>query len=113
MRNLVVRAVPSLLLASLLALLFGQSTPVEKSARNIIEAKCVACHGPARMSELDLRDRASILKGGKRGPALVPGKADESLLYKAVKREGDVQMPPGKTPLTAAEVNVPSRRTAL
>src|SRR5262249_18247758 len=54
---------------------------------------------------LDLRDRASILKGGKRGPALVPGQADESLLYKAVKREGDVQMPPGKVALSAAEVN--------
>ena len=105
MRNLVVRGVPALLLASLLALLFGQSVPVEKAARSIIEAKCLACHGPARMSELDLRDRPSILKGGKRGPALVPGKAADSLLYKAVRREGDVQMPPGKTALSAAEVS--------
>ena len=57
------------------------------------------------MSDLDLRDRDTILKGGKRGPAIVPGKADESLLYKAVRREGELQMPPGKSALTAAEVN--------
>jgi hypothetical protein len=56
------------------------------------------------MSDLDVRDRAALLKGGKRGPAIVPGKADESLLYKAVRRDGEIQMPPGKTALTAAEV---------
>ena len=50
-----------------------------------------------------------MLKGGKRGPAVVPGNADESLLYKAVKRDGDLQMPPGKTPLTAAEVSDSAR----
>ena len=58
------------------------------------------------MSDLDLRERETILKGGKRGPAVVPGNAEESLLYKAVKREGDLQMPPGKTALTAAKVSV-------
>ena len=52
------------------------------------------------MSDLDLRERDTILKGGKRGPAIVPGKAEESLLYKAVRREGELQMPPGKTALT-------------
>jgi hypothetical protein len=56
------------------------------------------------MSDLDVRERAALLKGGKRGPAIVPGKAEESLLYKAVRRDGELQMPPGKTALTAAEV---------
>ena len=54
--------------------------------------------------DLDLRESSTTLKGGERGPAIVPGKADESLLYKAVKRDGELQMPPGKTALTAAEV---------
>lgn len=105
MRYRVLRVVPAVPLAGLLALLFGQPAPVEKSARSIIEAKCLACHGAARMSDLDLRERASILKGGKRGASVVPGKADESLLYKAVKRDGEIQMPPGKSTLTAAEVD--------
>ena len=56
------------------------------------------------MSDLDLRQPETILKGGKRGPAIVPGKAEQSLLYKAVKRDGDLQMPPGKVALTPSEV---------
>src|SRR4030095_11026383 len=36
----------------------------------------------------------SLKKGGKRGPAIVPGKAEESLLYEAVTRKGDLKMPP-------------------
>ena len=73
-------------------------------AQAVLAAKCLACHGAARMSDLDLRDRAAFLKGGKRGPSVVPGDAEGSLLYQAVKQSGDVKMPPGKTPLTAAEV---------
>jgi cytochrome c553 len=96
---------PLLLFIAILALVFGQqSTTPDKTATAILQAKCVSCHGAARMSDLDMREPAGILKGGKRGPAVVPGKADDSLLYKAVKREGDLQMPPGKGALTAAEV---------
>src|SRR5687767_12143371 len=104
MRYLVGQLRPLLLFAGVLALVSGQSNTVEKQAAAILQTKCVACHGAARMSDLDLREPAAILKGGKRGPAIVPGKADQSLLYKAVKREGDLQMPPGKSALTAAEV---------
>jgi mono/diheme cytochrome c family protein len=104
MRQLL-RIGPVVGMGGLIAALFAQSDPAEKTARSILETKCAACHGPARMSDLDVRDRATILKGGKRGPAIVPGKADESLLYQAVRRQGELQMPPGKTALTAAEVN--------
>src|SRR5215471_11945324 len=96
---------PATAAVGLIAALFAQTDSTEKSARNILDTKCAVCHGPAQMSGLDLRERATILKGGKRGPAIVPGKAAESLLYKAVRREGELQMPPGKTALTAAEVN--------
>ena len=99
-----VRAVA--LSAAFLALVSGQPGPVDKEASAIIEAKCLSCHGDARMSDLDLRERATILKGGKRGPALVPGDAEASLLYKAVRREGELQMPPGKAALTPAEVSI-------
>jgi hypothetical protein len=89
----------------LLAVSFAQSDPAEKTVRSVFETKCAACHGAAQMSGLDLRNRDTILKGGKRGPAIVPGKAGESLLYKAVRRDGELQMPPGKTALSAADVN--------
>lgn len=92
-----------LLLGCLLNFVFGQSD--SKTAKAILEAKCITCHGDLRTSDLDLRERGAILKGGKRGPAVVPGNAEASLLYKAVKREGELQMPPGKTGLIPSEVS--------
>src|SRR5260370_25761203 len=97
---------PVLLCGTVCALMFGQTDSVEESARKILSNRCASCHGEARMSDLDVRDLTTLLKGGKRGPAIVPGRAAQSLLLKAVKREGELQMPPGKTPLPAAEVEV-------
>ena len=54
--------------------------------------RCTSCHGRQRQEgDLDLRTRAGILKGGKSGPAIVPGKSAESLLVKRVRAE---EMPP-------------------
>ncbi len=88
------------------ALSGSAQSSIEKSAAAILDAKCLSCHGAARMSDLDLRDVAAMLKGGKRGPAIVPGHAEKSLLYTAVKRDGALQMPPGKVALTTSEVGV-------
>src|SRR5438874_1132478 len=80
---------PVLLLSALiLALASGQSSLVEKNARAVLDAKCVGCHGAGHISDLDLRQTETILKGGKRGPALTPGNADTSLLYQAVRGDG-------------------------
>lgn len=92
--------VASLLLAAIAPA--GAQSP----AMGVLEKHCMACHGPARMAGLDLRQRDLALKGGGRGPALVPGKPDESLLYTAILRQGALQMPPGKQNLTAAEIDV-------
>src|SRR5262245_59060589 len=53
---------------------------------------CTVCHGRRKQEAgLDLRTRAGMLKGGKSGPAIVPGDPDKSLLLKKV-RSGE--MPP-------------------
>src|SRR6266702_2305753 len=66
------------------------------AAIGIFERRCAQCHGESSgLSGLKLTSRESILKGGSRGAALVPGKPDESLLYKAVAHTGEVSMPPG------------------
>ena len=45
--------------------------------------RCTACDGLRRQEgDLDLRTKASMLKGGKSGPAIVPGNPDESLILK-------------------------------
>jgi cytochrome c553 len=79
----------------------------EKNVRPLFVEKCMACHGsgsaPA-MSGLSLDSRESLLKGGTRGPALVSGKPEESLLLRVVRHsEGAVKMPPGKK-LSDAEI---------
>jgi len=71
--------------------------PLEVRARALLDAKCIGCHGAAQMSGLDLRTQQALQKGGTRGPAL-------PLLLKAVRREGDLKMPPGKTPLSDLEI---------
>ncbi len=74
--------------------------PMEEVFRSrllpVIERDCQGCHGAAMaLSNLDLRTRAALLKGGVRGPAVVPGKADESLLIQAIEGRNKLQMPPG------------------
>jgi hypothetical protein len=58
------------------------------------------------MSGLSLESLQGMMAGGKRGPALIPGKASESLLYKAAARDGDLKMPPGNKTLSAADLLV-------
>jgi hypothetical protein len=59
---------------------------------SILGAKCFVCHGRREQKGgLDLRTRATILRGGKSGPAMVPGKPDESLLIRRIAAQ---QMPP-------------------
>src|SRR5215510_10557437 len=49
-----------------------------------LAAKCQTCHGEDGAAGLDMRSRASFLKGGKRGAAIIPGDAEKSLLYLAL-----------------------------
>jgi hypothetical protein len=68
----------------------------EKEVRPILVQKCQKCHGSKkRESGLRLDSRAALLQGGERGPAAVPGKADQSTLIAAVRQQGDLKMPPG------------------
>src|SRR5262245_47283134 len=67
----------------------------EKEVRPIFVAKCQSCHGDKKQKGgLRLTGRAAVLQGGGRGPAIVPGKPDESLLMKAIGYAGEPKMPP-------------------
>jgi hypothetical protein len=53
----------------------------QKDVAPLLAEKCLGCHGGSRkMNDLALETREDALRGGKRGPALVPGKPEESLL---------------------------------
>src|SRR6266542_1638951 len=79
----------------------------ESKVRPLLLAKCVECHGDKKAKgELRLDSRAGWAKGGESGPAIVPGKPDESLLIKAVRyQDKDLQMPPKKA-LSLEEVKI-------
>ena len=77
---------------------------LEKSAGAVLDRHCMACHGEAQMAGLDMRERETLLKGGKSGPAVVPGKADTSLLYQAASHAGELKMPPGAARIPKEEL---------
>ncbi len=61
-----------------------------------LKQQCLGCHGEANtFAELDLRTRDAALKGGQRGPAIISGDPDASLLITAIDHAGELQMPPG------------------
>ncbi len=66
-----------------------------KEIADILDGKCTGCHSSALAeNKLNLEDVAGMLKGGKRGPAIVAGKADDSLLFKMAAHLVDPVMPP-------------------
>jgi len=71
----------------------------EKNIRPILVQQCLGCHSATSqpiMGGLRLDDRAFALKGGSRGPAIVPGNPAESLLLKVLLHTaGPLKMPPG------------------
>jgi hypothetical protein len=80
----------------------------ETHVRPILHERCIECHSTTKKVKggLALDTRADWMKGGDAGPAIVPGKPEESLLLKAVSwADLDLQMPPKKK-LSEREVNV-------
>jgi hypothetical protein len=81
----------------------------EKRVRPILVERCIGCHGPDKQKgELRLDSRASILAGGASGPAVEPGKTEESLLVGAINYVGPYHMPP-KSKLPADEIEALTR----
>lgn len=75
-----------------------QTTFFETKIRPVLATQCGKCH--ASTSEklrggLKLDGREALRRGGDTGPAIVPGKPDESLLIRAIRYgDDDLQMPP-------------------
>jgi Protein of unknown function (DUF1553)/Protein of unknown function (DUF1549)/Planctomycete cytochrome C len=70
----------------------------------ILERRCVHCHdGATHKGNLSLSTAAAVFKGGDSGPAVVPGKPDESLLLDMISGNPP-EMPQTDKPLTQQEV---------
>ncbi|MGH9722925.1 MAG: PSD1 and planctomycete cytochrome C domain-containing protein [Bryobacteraceae bacterium] len=85
------------------AISLAQPTPTqieffERRIRPVLVERCYECHGPKAaqpMSELRLDTRAGMLKGGERGPAIIPGDSENSRLIRAIRyQDPRLLMPP-------------------
>ena len=80
-----------------------------KQIQPILADRCYSCHGPEKQkSDLRLDTPAAILKGGKKGLALVAGKVAKSPLYAStILPKGDDDIMPAKgDPLTQAQTEL-------
>jgi hypothetical protein len=102
----------ALLLTSFVPAAQSQPQPVdptdleffETSIRPLLAARCYSCHGPGQQfASLRLDSRQGLLKGGKSGPAVVPGDSQQSLLMQAVR--GDIKRMPLGGELDEKEVS--------
>ena len=78
----------------------------DKDVEPILVNKCMFCHsGNLKEGKLDMASYETLIKGGKRGSPVVPGKAEGSLLYKACGKTDKPLMPPkNEEPLTPEEL---------
>ena len=68
----------------------------ERYVRPLLAEQCYACHSaasPVLQAELRVDSRASLLKGGKSGPAIEPGNPDGSRLLQVLRSDEGVRMP--------------------
>jgi len=78
-----------ILLASQLAAADAPKGPTfEADVLPVLNAHCLQCHGGVHQKNgLDLRALPTVLKGGKSGAAVVPGKPAESLLWQKLEKD--------------------------
>jgi mono/diheme cytochrome c family protein len=81
------------------------SSPKFYSTRvtDILNDNCLTCHDETAKGGLRLDSYAGIMKGGTDGAVIVPGDPAASMLIQAIRRTGDLKMPP-KRVLGDAEV---------
>lgn len=94
---------PSLFL-SICSLAIAADVDFTRDVHPILAAHCFACHGgDKRSGGLSLRDYGEALKGGRTGPAILPGHGADSLLLRRVTAAHS-PMPPVGPRLNATEL---------
>ena len=69
----------------------------ESRVRPLLIQHCGKCHTRRAEGGLRIDSRSAILEGGSHGPAIIPGKPDESLLWQVITGNHDeISMPPGR-----------------
>jgi mono/diheme cytochrome c family protein len=78
----------------------------ETKVRPVLAQHCFECHGEKReRGGLRLDSLAAILEGGEKGPVIVPGHPEKSLLVKAINYDGKLKMPPKDKKLSRDQID--------
>lgn len=82
-----------------------------KDVKPLINKYCVTCHTAEvdHPSELFADSYEDLMKGGRHGPSILPGKAEESVLYQKLKSPtpfGRVMPPSKKIKLTEEQKKI-------
>jgi mono/diheme cytochrome c family protein len=73
--------------------------------RPVLEQKCFSCHTDDERGGLRLDSRERMVEGGGRGPALIPGNPEQSLIVAALRHtDAELRMPRNAEKLTDAEI---------
>src|ERR1051326_2039616 len=86
----------------------GRKVDFAREIKPIFESSCIKCHGRGRVKGgLSIETRDTLLKGGDSGPAIVPGKSDQShLIELVVGLDPDSVMPQKGKRLTPEQVGL-------
>lgn len=78
----------------------------EKEIEPILQAKCTVCHsGNQLKGKFDAGSYAGVMKGGAKGPVVIPGKsADSPLIHYIGKTQKPFMPPKDEEPLTPQEL---------
>lgn len=72
----------------------------------ILMKRCLSCHNnQLKDGGISFEDRDSLLKPGSHGPAVTPGQPEASVLIHAIRRDGELKMPPGRK-LARKEISI-------
>src|ERR1043166_3994800 len=84
----------------------GAEPDYGQAIKPLLEKKCFSCHGGLKQkAALRVDTVALMLKGGKSGPAVVPGKSTESLLIERITQtDPDERMPQDGAALTPDQI---------
>lgn len=78
-----------------------------RDIKPMLARQCVLCHGPTALKgKLRLDTAAGALQGGEHGPAVIPGKPDQSLLLQVIQGQHSEigRMPLKRPPLDSSQV---------
>ena len=88
----------------------GAPVSFQKDVRPLLEDHCAMCHSAdARASGFQVSSVATLLKGGKTGAAVIPGKPEASPLVQYLAGYRQPRMPKGLPPLADSEIDVVRR----